>query len=187
MSTAALHLACADRLELLRTRYEAGRRIQIREVLEPASADAIYACLARQKEWNLVYLHDGRHVDSNATAVARWPVAKRRTLEKIVFAEARNRFQYYYANIPVYDLYHRQQLPESFFGELFEFLNGSEFLDTIRGVTGDAQIAFADAQATRFDPGHFLTCHDDAIAGRNRDKTGILYKTLARHCCRHSR
>ena len=68
----------------------------------------------------------------------------------------------------------RLELPESFFGALFEFLNGSEFLDTIRAVTGDAQIAFADAQATRFDPGHFLTCHDDAIAGKNRRVAFVL-------------
>ena len=44
----------------------------------------------------------------------------------------------------------------------------------MRAVTGDDTIAFADAQATRFDPGHFLTCHDDKVGGKSRRVAYVL-------------
>lgn len=42
------------------------------------------------------------------------------------------------------------------------FLNSGPFLDFARCVTGNPGLAFADAQATRYRPGHFLSQHDDA-------------------------
>jgi Rps23 Pro-64 3,4-dihydroxylase Tpa1-like proline 4-hydroxylase len=42
-----------------------------------------------------------------------------------------------------------------------EFLNGPEFLNLIREITGIPQIAWADGQATLYRPGDFLTVHDD--------------------------
>ncbi len=42
------------------------------------------------------------------------------------------------------------------------FLNGVPLLDFARRLTGNPAIAFADAQATRYRPGHFLNQHDDS-------------------------
>lgn len=174
MTAPALHLACADRIDALAAKFREHGRLQIRDALEPASADAVHRSLVDQQEWNLVYRHAGRHVDSNASAVAAWPAEQRQKLEQIIHAEARKGFQYYYANIPIYDLYHRQGLPGHFFNRLFEFLNGDEFLGTIRAITGASDIGFADAQATRFEPGHFLTSHDDAVEGKDRRVAYVL-------------
>ena len=44
-------------------------------------------------------------------------------------------------------------------------------------MTGDARIAFADAQATRYRPGHVLTGHDDAAEGKNRLYAYVLNLT----------
>jgi Rps23 Pro-64 3,4-dihydroxylase Tpa1-like proline 4-hydroxylase len=35
-------------------------------------------------------------------------------------------------------------------------------------VIGPSDVAFADAQATRYGPGDFLTAHDDAVEGKHR-------------------
>ncbi len=50
----------------------------------------------------------------------------------------------------------------------YEFLNSTPFLDFMRAATGVSDIAFADAQATAYGPGDFLTCHDDDVVGKNR-------------------
>jgi Rps23 Pro-64 3,4-dihydroxylase Tpa1-like proline 4-hydroxylase len=42
-----------------------------------------------------------------------------------------------------------------------EFLNSPPMLELIRNVTGMREIVKADAQATRYGPGHFLRRHDD--------------------------
>jgi SM-20-related protein len=143
-------------------------RIQIRNFLDLHSADAVGDAVVNQKRWNLVYMDGEKHVDSDANAVAKWPAKQRQLLMKHVYKQATGRFQYMYATVPIYDIYYQNQLPGHYFNTIFEFLNSEEFLGFSRSVTGEEKIAFADAQATRFDPGHFLTCHDDAVAGKNR-------------------
>jgi SM-20-related protein len=44
------------------------------------------------------------------------------------------------------------------------FLNSQAFLDMARQITGNRAIAFADAEATRYRPGHFRSRQDDANA-----------------------
>ncbi len=52
--------------------------------------------------------------------------------------------------------------------QLFEFINAPPMLDFIRTVTGMKQIVRADAQATLFAPGDFLTLHNDFDAAKGR-------------------
>lgn len=172
-----LRIAPGHDLARLRDKFAQRSRLQIRNFLATPSADRIFRSLAEQKDWNLVYIAAGKHVNSDAGAVARWPLAQRRKLEKVIHSVARDGFQYWYANIPIYDIYHRRQLPGHFFNDVFLFLNSHEFLDTMREVTSDETIGFADAQATRFDRGHFLTCHDDKVDGKSRRVAYVLSLT----------
>src|SRR5690606_1917921 len=47
----------------------------------------------------------------------------------------------------------------------------------VRALTGLHDIAFADSQATRFSPGHFLTSHDDDVEGKQRRAAYVLSMT----------
>mgnify|MGYP003473067562 CR=1 FL=1 len=49
-----------------------------------------------------------------------------------------------------------------------DFLDSAPFLDLARRLTGRPDISFADVQATCYREGHFLTTHDDLVAGKNR-------------------
>lgn len=51
---------------------------------------------------------------------------------------------------------------------------GGPIRDLIRDITGDRDIRFADAQATAFSPGDFLTGHDDRFAGKDRRAAYVL-------------
>lgn len=82
-------------------------------------------------------------------------------------ASATDGFQYLYDNHPIYDLT-QAGLAAPVWADLLAFLNGPAFLDLMRQVTGEPRIAMADAQLTRFRPGHFLTAHDDTADGKNR-------------------
>jgi len=176
MTTAelTLQIASSDKMAEYQTEFAKEGRLQIRDVLDPSSADRIYGCLSEQRQWNLVYRVNGKHVDSNADAVAKWPRGKRLKLHKLIHKEARNGFQYLYSTIPIYDIYHQKLLPGHFLNKLYEFLNGQEFLDFVRAITGDDSIEFADAQATRFEAGHFLSSHDDNVPGKNRRAAYVL-------------
>lgn len=52
--------------------------------------------------------------------------------------------------------------------DLHAGFNGPEWLDFARRLTGDDRIAYADAQATRYLPGHFLNSHTDEHEGAGR-------------------
>ncbi len=54
--------------------------------------------------------------------------------------------------------------------DLHALFNSDGFLDFARALTGDDRIAYVDAQATRYLPGHFLNRHND-----RHDDAGRLY------------
>ena len=167
-SDTAIRISSAHDIKVLQRQFQRNGRIQIRNFLKLASADTICNALTTQKRWNLVYMNAGKHVDTDANAIARWPRNQRDKLKKLVYSQATDGFQYMYATVPIYDIYHQKQLLGHYFNEVFEFLNSKVFLDFTRSVTDDDSISFADAQATRFDAGHFLTGHDDAAPEKNR-------------------
>jgi Rps23 Pro-64 3,4-dihydroxylase Tpa1-like proline 4-hydroxylase len=70
-----------------------------------------------------------------------------------------------------------EDAPRDVVSEVTGFLNGPDFLAFVRTVTGDDRIDFADAQATRYRPGHVLTGHDDAAEGKNRLYAYVLNLT----------
>lgn len=175
--TSELRIANPDRPVRDVSGYREKGRIQLRDILDAASANAIHESLRTHKKWNLVYAFDGKHMAGSESAILQWPAAQRRKLEKAIHMQAAQGFQYYFASIPIYEIYHERLLPGHFFNELFEFLNADEVISLVRTVTGDDTIDFADAQATRFGPGHFLTSHDDDLAGKNRRAAYVLNLT----------
>lgn len=61
--------------------------------------------------------------------------------------------------------------------DLTAFLNSAPFLDFARIVTGASDIAYADAQATCYDPGDFLHAHTDNDMQRKRRFAYVLNLT----------
>ena len=63
--------------------------------------------------------------------------------------------------------------------DLHRRFNSPEFVAFARALTGDDRIAYVDAQATRFLPGHFLNRHSDQL-----DRAGRLYAYVLNLCPR---
>lgn len=145
-------------------------------LLEADSAENVARAARNAPRWNLVTRLGGRHMDLDARGMADLPEAKRREFEDRVHDVAREEFQYLYETYPLYDKYHSGALgtesPE--LAELFDWLNGDDFLGLMRKVLDVPEISFADAQLTCYRAGHFLTTHDDAVSGKNRVAAYIL-------------
>jgi SM-20-related protein len=161
-------------VERHRRRFAETGRALIRDALDPAAARRILTGLEMERGWNLVTDSDGRHLDLDAASMARLAPQERARFLGLVHEQAARGFQYLYASVPIYDRYHGRAAPGNFLDRVFEFLNGEDFLTLLRAVTGRADGAFVDAQATRFDGGHFLTEHDDDQAGLNRRAAYVL-------------
>ncbi len=160
-----------------RDAFQRAGRVHIPGILAQSSAQELYNCLDEQPDWNLVFREDGKHREINANSVIGWNLEQQATFDKIVHASAIDDFQYLYQTVPIYDLYHRGQLEGHFFARLFEFLNGEKFLNFVREVVSRPDITFADAQATCYRSGHFLTEHDDDIQDKHRVAAFVLNMT----------
>jgi Rps23 Pro-64 3,4-dihydroxylase Tpa1-like proline 4-hydroxylase len=153
-------------------------RIHIPDLLEAESAARLGEAIARVEGWHLVLDNKGKHYDLDAAGMRAAPADLERVTQ-IARGQAQQGFAYLFENCPIYDLYHAGRVPDHPLASLFEFLNGTEFLGFVRAVTGFDAIGFADAQATRYGPGHFLTSHNDAVEGKNRLAAYVLNMTPA--------
>jgi SM-20-related protein len=149
-----------DIAELSR-RFALRRRIVIRDVFEPQFADRIFQCLSQDVKWGLAYHHQDGPKVAKADELAVMPQDARAAIESGTHALARRGFSYLYASYPMLDAYLARQDPGLMLHSLFEFINSPAMLGFARAVTGMPQIVRADAQATLYAPGHFLTAHND--------------------------
>jgi Rps23 Pro-64 3,4-dihydroxylase Tpa1-like proline 4-hydroxylase len=165
-----------ERLDVgpIRSLYARAGRVHIRPFLADECALAIHECLASQLAWQ-VHLNDGdRPINLSGSRFEDLPEEDLQRFRQSVYASAGGRFQYLYNSFPISDFYERGEQRELYLMRVHEFLNSPPFLGFARAVTGVPGIALADAQATRYRPGNFLTRHDDLVRGKKRVAAYVL-------------
>lgn len=149
-------------------------RVRIRNVLDAASASRLHRALRSEVPWQLVY-HDGtRNVIVEAADFEKLGPAGQRELMQRVLAGARERFQYLYHSYPMVTAYLNGQDPQLFLHRVLEWLNEPTTLETARRISGIPSLKKADAQATLYRPGHFLTLHDDGGTGNEMRRVAYV-------------
>ena len=165
-------LDCADLVPACAAVFRRTGRVHIPGALKAAGAAALHGALTGEAPWALV-VNAGDTVydlpaEGGATAAE---------LARLAAERGRTGFQFLFESIRLSDHGEPYEGGNAVFRALTVFLNSPAFLDFARAVTGDAAIAFCDAQATRYRPGHFLTVHDDGNAGKNRRAAIVLNMT----------
>jgi hypothetical protein len=146
----------------------------IDNVLDFECAATLASAMITAPGFNLVTRINDQHRDFDAAAMAELAPDQREPFEQLVAEEARAGFQYLYETYPLFDAA-RQGLPlPAAFAGILGLLQSVEFLALARKVCWSDQIRFADAQLTRFQPGHFLSEHDDAAPGKQRVAAYVL-------------
>lgn len=157
--------------------FKTNNWVKIEEALTKDSAELIYHNIAKQLDWNLVFNHQGKHQDLNAQAVATWSDSQKEDLQTLVNQQASTGFQYLYENIPLYDIYYDNLLPNHFFNQVMAFINQESTINFFRKLLSAPEISFADAQITRFRGGHFLNTHNDDVDNKNRIAAYVINLT----------
>lgn len=154
--------------DAIRELFDAHGYVHIPSVLPEENARRVHKSLLEDTPWNLVF-HDGKkHIDMPGEEVGKLQPQDANRLQQAIFNQARTGFQYSYHNYPIYDAVKSGINEGHVLHDLYHWLNGDEFLTFARAVTGFDDVAFLDAQATRYSPGQFLTTHDDIQEGKNR-------------------
>jgi SM-20-related protein len=148
--------------------YERYGRLHIPGILEPACAAALGRHLASELSWTRVFNSGADTFELDAVQMAAMTPERWARLEASIHASAREGFQFCFDSVRVSDDADERNARGWLIDAFAAFLNGPEFLGFARAVTGAADIDFVDAQGTAYSAGHFLTSHDDAVAGKGR-------------------
>ena len=154
--------------DALAAEFRRSGRVHIADFLDPASAADLHAFLKASSDWRLVLNQTDKVFDLDRAAQAALSAEARAQLHEAVHAAARYGFQFMFESIRVPDDEPARAAQDDALNRFATFLSSDPVLAFFRQVTGKDAIAFADAQATAYGPGHFLTAHDDEIAGKDR-------------------
>ncbi|RKR03215.1 2OG-Fe(II) oxygenase [Maricaulis maris] len=155
------------------SRYAEMPLVQIPDVFEPDLAEQISALLRETLNWRLVFPEPTPHGEDVIVQLTQQDV-QRMGREAVaaqigaVMQRAQKNYGYLYDAYPMIQAYTSHWDPGHPIHRVTEFLNSREFLDFGQAVTGAPLVTKADAQATRYARGHFLTRHVDEGHERER-------------------
>ena len=143
-------------------------RLQVTEFLSRDSAVELHRQLVDSKEWRLTVNRGTEIFHFALDDVSNWDNRKRDLLDEAVSAGGRYAFQFRYEVIRVGDN------PNGVLAEFERFMSSPKVVAVMRTIAGADDIAFADAHASRYQPGHFLTAHDDHLETMGRRAAYVL-------------
>lgn len=157
--------------------YRAQGRVQIREFLTAASADALEACLKEDVAYNTLFNKGDKVLFVTEQQMASLSPEERTRVVRMAESQATEGFQYFYDAHRVSDNGEAYTQPRDALRAYSEFIRSPEFLVFVQTVTDAPAIAYADAQATRYRRGSFLNHHTDDVSGTNRIAAYVLNLT----------
>ena len=158
-------------VEALARAFSEHGRLQIAGFLTADSARALYDELAGSGEWRLTANRGEEIRHFSRDQLDNWTPEQHRLLDKAVTMGGRFGFQFRY------DVIRLNENSTGLLAQFRDFMSSSQVVEAMRTITGASDIAFADAHASRYAPGHFLTTHDDEVATMGRRAAYVLNLT----------
>lgn len=165
-----------DARELARA-YARDGLVSVPGILEPECAAALQSMLRAREDWLQVIGGAERLVELDRATRGTLSDEQRAQLDQAVYAGARAGFQFRYEAIRVPDDDAARRASADPLAAFARWWSGGEVRAFFRAVTAQPAIDFADAQATAYSPGDFLTAHDDDFPGKNRVAAYVLNLT----------
>lgn len=178
MTRTLFEVSARANLEGARERFGQCGRAQIRDFLTTESATEIRTILESQTPWGISLqagesgLPEQVRAEELHTDEVRQRIADHARAAHA--AAASGQFAFAHARYSLVDAYLGKWDPGGPHDLLLEYLNAPDFLDPMRHVTGIADVLKADAHASLFAAGHYLTRHLDEHSGQGRRVAYVL-------------
>lgn len=182
MNLPPLHLNPSLDPDRLAGDFARDRRVRIPDILSDECAGWWYDHLRQRTDWRQVVNSGDRIFELDRATREGMSAAQRQALDDAVYAGARTGFQYRYETIRTPDGTAAREASDDPLTAFGRWMSGGAVSDLLRRIVGDPAVAMADAQATAYAPGDFLTGHDDGMAGKNRVAAYVLGLTPAWRC-----
>jgi len=161
--------------DAIRAEFQQRGRVRIDNALVPEVAERLRSCLLREVPWGLAYLgRDGKGVTLRQEEMRAMDPAARRELNQWIQTSAKTQYQFAYETYMIVTAYKEGRDPHLPLHRFLEYLNsvpGNRFFSDVSGLDN---LIKADAQATRYLPGHFLKTHDDSGSTRAREVAYVI-------------
>lgn len=167
-----------DAFEHARAALARTGRLHLSSALSETDAETLRAAVAGC-DWTLALNTGAQDREFRPAHVAQFDLAQATRLLEVVHHGAEGGFQYLSDSYRVSSLYDQGVVRTGALAALYEAFNSPDLMGFFRSLTGDPELCYADMQATRYRPGHFLTTHDDALAHKHRRYAYVLNLTKA--------
>lgn len=168
-SVMSLDFQLSDRIDwdALKPQFARDGRAEIVDLLADGQAEALRRHLLAHSAWKLVMNAGDKVYELTREAYAALGPAQRRDLDRHIVNAGREGFQYRYEAIRAPDGGSVDDASD-LLARFVAFLSSPAVLHRLNNLLGKCRASFADGQATSYGEGHFLTCHDDDVAGKQR-------------------
>ena len=153
---------------VLKAAFAEHGRVEILDFLGAGQAMQLREHVAARPDWSLVMNAGANVYEIPRSSFADMAPEQKSELEQRLIEAARSGFQYRYEAIRVPDSADERAAREGLLDRFVEFMSSRPVLDLLSEICGFDVGDFADGQATAYSSGHFLTRHDDNVAGKNR-------------------
>jgi Rps23 Pro-64 3,4-dihydroxylase Tpa1-like proline 4-hydroxylase len=143
-------------------------RIHIAEFLQKEDANRLHEWLIASDLWKLVLIQNQKIFELDRVTQARLNKKRRSDVEEAVYKAARAQFQFRYETIRSPDAFGERLKEDNPLSGFAQFLSSGPARLLLRKITSFSDVEFADAQATSYGKGDFLTAHHDHVPGKQR-------------------
>lgn len=157
-----------------RLQFQRAGRVQVPGFLQAAAAERLHQCLRHEVPWTLAERIDGQPKTTPAADYAAMSEEQLQQIYQQAYTRARDGFQFVYDSYMLVRAMKEGRDPDLVLHVVLEFLNSPEALEFARWMTGAPDIVATNAQATRYQPGQFLTHHDDKFDDENRAAAYVI-------------
>jgi len=149
--------------------FQRDGRVKVENALRPEVAEFLYQVLDQQVPWHLAFRNAQGSQELPPEQWGNLSPQQRHAIEQEVFELAQgDQFQFCYFTYMMVKAYLQKRDVNLPLNRVVELVNHSSWLNPMRKITGFDQIGRANAQATCYRAGHFLTRHNDAAAKEKR-------------------
>jgi hypothetical protein len=134
------------------------RRVHIADFLVREDAQALYRHLESDPAWRVVIRHGDRRYEF---ARADFTEKQRDSLNRMVHRANPGGIHYCFESIDVPNGERERAADPTMLNRFAEFLSSPPVMSLMKKITGLGDVTFADAQATAYGPGDFLSLHND--------------------------
>lgn len=143
-------------------------RVQIPDFFDAETVEKIYSLILGNTVWNLAYNEYDQFYESPKDDFDKAPPQIKNKFMQAIYKRAQAGFQYVFYQYYLTQAVNNSEEAGHPLHTLHHWANSNDFITILKKITGDEAISWCDVFVSRYDPGHFLSLHDDTHPKHNR-------------------